>query len=68
MRHGRGGYSVTLPPFPDVKQDEDIRSALKNIQPNAALLGLLNVKYVDAAFPIVQDDLLERVRFGSTFV
>ncbi len=65
---GEWGYSVTLPPFPGVKQDEDIRSALKNIQPNAALLGLLNVKYVDAAFPIVQDDLIERVRFGSTFV
>ena len=50
---GEWGYSVTLPAFPGVKQDEDIRTALKDIQPNAALLGLLNVKYVDAAFPLI---------------
>ncbi len=72
MQHATGlgewGYSVTLPAFPGVKQDEDIRTALKDIQPNAALLGLLNVKYVDAAFPIRQDDLVERERFSSTFV
>lgn len=65
---GEWGYSVTLPPFPGVQQDEDIRSALKDIQPNAALLGLLNAKYVAAAFPIEQDDWVERVRLGSTFI
>jgi hypothetical protein len=72
MQHATGigewGYSVTMPPFPGVKKDADIRSVLKDIQPNAALLGLLNVKYIDAAFPIDQSDLLERVRFGSTFI
>jgi hypothetical protein len=46
----------------------NIRSALKDIQPNAALLGLLNVKYVNAAFPIAQDDLVEREHIGSTFL
>jgi hypothetical protein len=65
---GAWGYSVTLPPFPGVQKDEDIRSALKDIRPNAALLGLLNVKYVDAAFPIEQADLVERARFGSIFI
>ena len=65
---GEWGYSVTLPPFPGVQKDEDIRSALKDIQPNAALLGLLNAKYVAAAFPIEQDDWVERVRLGSTFI
>jgi hypothetical protein len=65
---GEWGYSVTLPPFPGIKTDEDIRSVLKDVRPNAALLGLLNVKYITAAFPIDQDDLFERVRFGSTFI
>jgi hypothetical protein len=65
---GEWGYSVTLPAFPGVKQDEDIRTALQDVQPDAALLGLLNVKYINAAFPIHNDDLVERVRFGSTFV
>jgi len=65
---GEWGYSVTLPAFSGVKKDDDIRSVLKDVQPNAALLGLLNVKYIAAAFPIDQGDLLERVRFGSTFI
>jgi hypothetical protein len=65
---GEWGYSVTMPAFIGAKKDEDIRSVLQNVQPDAALLGLLNVKYIDAAFPIVQDDLLERVRFGSVFI
>ena len=65
---GEWGYSVTLPPFLGVQKDEDIRSALKNFQPDAALLGLLNVKYVDAAFPLAQDDLVERARFDSAFL
>jgi hypothetical protein len=65
---GEWGYSVTLPPFPGVKADEDIRSVLTDVQPNAALLGLLNVKYLDAAFPIDRTDLIERALFGSTFI
>lgn len=65
---GEWGYSVTLPAFVGARQDEDIRSALQDVQPNAALLGLINVKYVDAAFPIEQADLVERERFDSTFI
>ncbi|HSD83776.1 MAG TPA: hypothetical protein VLG46_07960, partial [Anaerolineae bacterium] len=65
---GPWGYSVTLPPFPGIKRDEDIRSALKDIQPNAALLGLLNVKYVDVAFPIVQPDLIQRAQSEGTYL
>jgi hypothetical protein len=65
---GLWNYSVTLPAFPGVKQDDDIRSALKDVQPNAALLGLLHVQYIAAAFPIEQDDLRERARLGATFI
>jgi hypothetical protein len=65
---GGWGYSVTLPPFPGIQKDEDIRSALKDVQPNTALLGLLNAKYIAAAFPIQQSDLIERAHFDSTYV
>jgi hypothetical protein len=72
MQHATGigewGYSVTLPAFVGAQQDQDIRTVLKDVQPNAALLGLLNVKYVDAAFPIEQRDLIERAHLGSTFI
>ena len=65
---GAWGYSVALPAFPNVKSDEEIRTALSKVLPDAALLGLLNVKYIVAAFPISQLDLIERARFGSTIV
>jgi hypothetical protein len=65
---GAWNYSVTLPAFSGAQKDADIRTALKAIQPNAALLGLLNVKYIDAAFPIVQPDLIERAVFSTTHV
>jgi hypothetical protein len=65
---GEWEYSVTLPPFPGVKEDKDIRSALQAVSPNAALLGLLNVKYVDTAFPIEQPDLVERAQLDATYL
>ncbi|HTP11569.1 MAG TPA: YfhO family protein, partial [Anaerolineae bacterium] len=65
---GPWSYAVTLPDFVGAQKDEDIRTALKDIKPNAALLGLLNVKYVDAAFPIAEPDLIERVVFSTTHV
>ncbi|HZY44720.1 MAG TPA: hypothetical protein VFF70_08225, partial [Anaerolineae bacterium] len=65
---GEWKYSVTLPAFLNINSDEDIRSALANVTPNVELLGLLNVKYIVSAFPIEHIDLIERARFGSTFV
>ncbi len=65
---GAWGYSVTLPPFPGIQTDADVPTALKDIVPNAALLGLLNVKYVAAEFPIKSPDLIERYRNGNTIV
>lgn len=65
---GAWPYAVTLPAFVGAQTDEDIRTALKDIQPNAALLGLLNVKYIAAAFPIAQPDLIERAVFSTTHV
>jgi hypothetical protein len=65
---GAWDYSVTLPPFPNIKTDDEIATALKDVRPDARRLGLLNVKYVVAAFPIVSPDLIERARFGATRV
>jgi len=65
---GAWPYAVTLPAFIGAQKDEDLPTALKDIQPNAALLGLLNVKYIAAAFPITQPDLIERAMFSTTHV
>lgn len=65
---GAWGYSVTLPPFPGIRSDDDVPTALKAVTPDAARLGLLNVKYVLADFPIAAADLIERARFDQTIV
>ncbi len=65
---GAWDYSVTMPAFIGAKTDEDIRTALSSITPDAALLGLLNVKYVVAAFPIDLPALIEQARFAGTYL
>jgi hypothetical protein len=65
---GAWDYSVTLPPFLNIETDDEIATALKDVLPDARRLGLLNVKYVAAAFPIASSDLIERARFGATRV
>jgi hypothetical protein len=45
-----GGYSVTLPPFPG---EGDVHTALAGVVPDAEMMGQLGVRYVAAAFPIV---------------
>jgi hypothetical protein len=65
---GEWTYAVTLPAFVGMQTDADIRTALQNVEPNAALLGLLGVKYVAAAFPLDQPDLIERTRTAESFI
>jgi hypothetical protein len=52
------GYSVTLPPFPEVPQGEDMLLAHRDVVPDPHMLGLLNVRYVAAAYPIEVPDLV----------
>ncbi len=54
----RTGYSVTLPP----------RLNDTGAQPDAARLGLLNVGYVAASFPIEVEGLTLEAQFGETYV
>ena len=65
---GEWAYAVTLPAFVGAQTDADIRTALQSIQPNADLLGLLNVKYVAAAFPLTQPDLIEQSHTAESFI
>jgi hypothetical protein len=58
-----GGYGVTLPPFPG---EGDVHTALAGVVPDAEMMGQLGVRYVAAAFPIVDHawqpvDLFEEV-------
>ncbi len=65
---GEWGYSVTLPAFAGLEQDEDIRSWLSDVVPAPTLLGVLGVRYVVAHFPIAHADLVEVARIDGAFV
>ncbi len=52
--YGDGPFSVTIPPFPDAVSPE---VAHRDAQPNLRLLGLLNGRYLAAAFPLDQAGL-----------
>lgn len=58
------GYSVTLPPFASGNPKIDNLDYL----PDPKILGLLNVKYVTADFPLVVDGLSELAQFEETYV
>lgn len=45
-------YSVTVPPFPQVSDGEDMLLALRDVAPDLSQLGLLDVRYVVAAYPM----------------
>ena len=59
------GYRVTLPPFPE---GADVRTALKDVLPDTKMLGRLGVRYVAAAFPIVDSTLLLAGEFDGVYV
>jgi hypothetical protein len=60
----RNGYSVTLPPL----EGEDVHQVNQNYLPDAHLLGLLNVRYVAAEFPLDVPGLRLYEQFGSTHI
>jgi hypothetical protein len=65
---GARDYSVTLPAFEGLKNDDDLRTLLAGVAPDPALLGALNVKYVVAHFPIVHRDLIEAMRADGAII
>lgn len=58
-------YSVVIPPFP---QDEPLATAFAASRPDASLLGMLNVRYLAAEFPVSADGWDLAVRLGTTYV
>jgi hypothetical protein len=62
------GYSVTVPAFPDVPQEEDMLLAHRDVVPDLRLLGLLNVRYVAAAYPMEVQDLVPAGEEGGVYL
>lgn len=62
--YGQAGFSVTIPNF----GDGPLASALQEVEPNLKLLGLLNVEYLAAAFPLDQPGLSLETKIEETFI
>ncbi|MCB0190519.1 MAG: hypothetical protein KDJ65_01100 [Anaerolineae bacterium] len=58
------GFSVTIPHF----GDGPLETALKDVEPNLRLLGLLNVDYVAAAFPMNWKGLSLEQKIDDTYI
>jgi hypothetical protein len=59
----RHGYGETIPAF---EGEGPLATLNRDARPNPALLGLLNVRYVAAEFPIAVAGLRDAARFGAT--
>jgi len=53
------GYSVTLPAFPELAEGEEMLLAHRDVAPDLRLLGLLNVRYLAAAYPMEAQGLVD---------
>jgi hypothetical protein len=60
-----GEYSVTLPPF---LGEGDVHTALAGVVPDAEMMGQLGVRYVAAAFPIVDQAWRSVGLFEKVFI
>ena len=58
------GFSVTIPNF----GDGPLESALQGVEPNLKLLGLLNVEYLAAAFPMNWPGLIPETEVNGVFI
>lgn len=62
------GYSVTVPSFPEVAEGEDMLLAHRDVVPDLRLLGLLNVRYLVAAYPMEAEGLLPRGEWDGVYM
>jgi hypothetical protein len=63
--YGDASFSVTLPPFPP---DRPPGEAFRDTRPDLRLLGLLNVEYLAAAFPIKDAGLALLAEIDGVFI
>ncbi len=62
--YGDAGFSVTIPNF----GDNPMATALQHTEPNLSLLGLLNVKYLAAAFPMDWPGLALKTQIDGVYI
>jgi hypothetical protein len=62
--YDKPGFSVTIPHF----GDGPIETALQDTEPNLKLLGLLNVTYIAAAFPMNWPGLTLETEITGTYI
>lgn len=62
------GYSVTVPSFPEDDEGEDMFLAHRDVMPDLRLLGVLNVRYLAAAYPMVQEGLTPLGQRGGVYL
>jgi hypothetical protein len=60
-----GGYTVTMPYYPD---NSDVRQVLSAADPNSTLLGLLNGRFIVAEFPIEAPGLRLVAQVGGSYL
>lgn len=60
-----GRFEVTVPPFP---MDQPLETAWRDAEPDMRLLGLLNVEYIAAAFPVSAPGLEPLAPVGDTWL
>jgi hypothetical protein len=62
------GYSVTIPSFPEIAPREGFLLAHRGVVPDLRLLGLLNVRYVAAAYPMEAEGLVSLGERGGVYL
>jgi hypothetical protein len=63
--YGQEPFSVTIPPF---NEDASVADAHRETEPDLRLLGLLNGRYLAAAFPLNLPGLALRWQEGDTWI
>jgi hypothetical protein len=62
------GYSVTIPAFPEAAAGDDMLLANREASPDLRLLGLLNVRYLAAAYPLDAEGLTPLGERGGVYL
>ncbi len=62
------GYSVTIPSFPALATGADMLQAHQGVAPDLELLGLLNVRYLAAAYPMEAEGLTPLGVHGGVYL
>lgn len=62
------GYSVTVPSFSEIPEGEDMLLAHKGVVPDLELLGLLNVRYLVAAYPMAVEGVTPLGERGGVYL